>query len=108
MTITELYARFEKAEAAYRAVPDTEGKGKEPWERALDKAVGLADRIVRAPANSVAEILLKRRVAIWDIGEKKYERLEELDRWRPTRLSQGAEYHALATLRDDLSRLQAA
>jgi len=103
-SIRSLYAKFERAEAAYRAIPDTEEKR---WERALDKAIRLARQIVRAPATNVAEMLLKIRIAAWDIGDTKYERLEELDRWKPTRLSRGAQYDALATLRDDLRRLQA-
>ena len=104
-SIKSLYTQFEEAEAAYKAVPEAEEKR---WQRALDKQIRLARQIVRAPAADVAEMLLKVRVAAWDIGDLKYERLEELDGWKPTRLSRGAEYDALATLREDLKRLQAA
>src|SRR6266705_42482 len=105
-SITDWYRDFERAHAAYQGITDTEGTGKIRWERLLDQCARIARRIVNARADNVGEMLLKIRVAVWDIGDIKYQRLEDLDRWRPTRFSPGAEHDALASLRDDLRRVQ--
>ena len=104
VTITTLYTEFEKAHTAYRAIPDAEEKR---WERALAKVCRLAAKIVRTPALDITEMLLKIRVAAWEIGDTRYEQLEELDSWKPTRYSREGEYHALASLRDDLQAMRA-
>jgi hypothetical protein len=67
-TVTKLYADFERAHAAYRAITDSEGAGQRRYEVALDKTARLAMRIADAPAASVAEMILKVRVALWDMG----------------------------------------
>jgi hypothetical protein len=104
-SVTDLYKLFEAAHAAYKAIPDSEEAGKKGWERALNKADCLANLIAKAPAYNVTEMLLKIRVAAWNIGDTKYKRLEDLDRWKPGLFSNGAEYETLASLRGDLRRL---
>ena len=106
-SITQLYADFERAHAAYRAVTDTEGAGQRQYETALDKTVRLAERIADLPADSVAECLLKIRVALWDMG-CRYQDLTDLDTWRPgedTLACSEVEHHALVSLRADLQAM---
>jgi hypothetical protein len=108
-TVTQLYASFQRAHAAYRAVVDHEGAGQREYDVALNKAARLALKIAGTPANSIAEALLKIRVALWDVGSR-YQDLADLDTWRPgtdVLSSSECEHHALVSLRDDLARLAA-
>jgi hypothetical protein len=108
-SITDLYAQFVRAHDAHRAVeacPEGGAEQKE-FERLLKRCCGIAERLMKAPATSIDEMLLRLRVCAWDGAEMKYTRLEELDRWRPT-TSDGAEYQVLFAIRCDLLRLQAA
>jgi hypothetical protein len=125
-SITRLYAHFEKAVAETALIKEperTDGKGRgEPhtdgylkspeylayekaFDRALDRCSRIADQIILAPANSIPEMLLKIRVAIWSEDAQP---LEKLDAWKPHGLWEGGHsMHALVTLRDDLRRMVA-
>jgi hypothetical protein len=103
-SITDLYQEFEPAHAAYRAMPDSAAN--KPFDRAVAKACRVADQIVKTPAKTVDEMILKLRIAVWDVGDCKYESLEELDRWTPAPSTKGAEYKAIASLQWDLQRLK--
>lgn len=103
-SITSLYADFERAAAAYVSIPDAEQKR---WERALAKADKIAKQIVKMPAATVDEMLLKIRVTGWSVGAR-YKELEELDNWQPDRFTKGEEFDALVSLRGDLRRLKKA
>ena len=56
---SQLYKQFEKAEAAYRAIPEVEEK---PFERAVDRAVLL---IAQTPADTIGDMLLKILGSDW-------------------------------------------
>lgn len=102
-SITTLYQDFERAVAFYNAMPKDKDGPK--FDRAVDRAARIAEKIAVQPAASVAEMLLKIRVAAWDIGDMRYEHLEDLDGWKPTRFSPGLEHQVLASLRADLSHV---
>jgi hypothetical protein len=105
-TITDLYRGFEQTHAAYQAVPDTEGAGRKRYEQLLEKACAIARRIAQTPAANLDEVALKLRVTAWDIGDRRYSKLEELDHWQPNpQLSRGTHYLAIASLREDVHRL---
>jgi hypothetical protein len=103
-SITELYKQFEEADAAYKAIPDTDEKR---WQRAMDRASKIGHRIIAAPASDINEMLLKIRLTAWFGGYKRYAKLEDLDRWRPGFGHREIEHETLAALRDDLQRLAA-
>ena len=109
-TITQLYADFERAHATYRAIVDDDRASQRRWESAIDRCARLARRIADMPAGSLAEMQLKIRVALWDMGSR-YQDLADLDTWRPGQdvLScSEVEHHVLVSLRGDLERLRAA
>ncbi len=105
-SITELYNEFEKALAAHTAMPE---QPEEEWDRALRACNKIAHQIVTAPASTAQEALLKSRVALWSSGSVICEHLDELDSWAPDEKDQRSipELALLASLRDDLRRLQA-
>jgi hypothetical protein len=116
-TITQLYRDFERAyakyarlETAYLAKPHATG-AEEQWSRALGRCSRIADRIVAAPSQNHAEMLLKIRVTAWRLGasDKPANTITAIDDWKPSRRRYpGEEFHAylaLATLRDDIRRL---
>ncbi len=101
-SITELYAQFETAVAAAHALPEIPaGQSTEPFDRAIDKCSKIAWRIVKAPAQGIDEMKLKIAVAGWCMGAGD-------KNWHPGGLIENEEAYALATLREDLRRLQAA
>jgi hypothetical protein len=100
-SIGDLYHQFEKAHAAYNTIPVGQQMR---WEPALDKAIAIAEQIADAPAETIDEMLLKIRIAGWDLGVQ-CKRLEDLDFWKPRH--GGAEQVVLVTLREDLRRLNA-
>jgi hypothetical protein len=102
-SISNLYADFEKAHAAYQTLPTEPEK---PFERAVDKCGRIAWRIVKAPANNLDEMLIKIRIAGWAAGAP-HKRLDQLDRWMPNGACTGEEFAALVSLREDLHRLKA-
>ena len=118
-TITQLYRDFERAyakyarlETAYLAKPHATG-AEEQWSRALGRCNTVADRIVAAPSQNHAEMLLKIRVTAWRLGASDTPAntltFTAIDDWKPSRgRYPGEEFHAylaLATLRDDIRRL---
>jgi hypothetical protein len=58
-SVSQLCKQFEKAEAAYRAIPEVEEK---PFERAVDRAVLL---IAQTPADTIGDMLLKILRSDW-------------------------------------------
>ena len=126
-SIPELYSDFECALAAARTIPDTTEANRKRWERAVAKSDRIAKQIVRAPAASVNEMILKIRVVGWSVGiackpmrdlfrkpvraddeNLRHVRrsLEALDGWKPHGFTKGEEFDALVSLRHDLQRLQ--
>jgi len=114
-TVTALYAEFEAAIAAMNALPPAPATASTirpqsrsaARDRALDRCNEIAWRIVKARASSVWEMLLKIRIVGWCDGARHHE-LAELDCWEPGGVLAKDEAHfALATLRDDLRRLEA-
>jgi hypothetical protein len=106
-SVGDLYSDFEKAIAAYEAIPSSQEKR---WQRADAKALDIARLIVGAAASSVDEMLLKIRVAKWTTGVR-HRGLPSLDSWQPSGSDRyttgGAEpLEALASLTDDLQRLK--
>lgn len=114
-TITQLYGDFERAYADQEQALGTcerasEGSHKaeeEHWSRALGRCNKIAERILEAPSQNRDEMLLKIRVAGWRAGVASPP--SAMDKWKPTRRRYpGEEFHAylaLATLRDDIRRL---
>jgi hypothetical protein len=116
-SISGLYRDFEQLWAASQAIPDTTDAERQRWECVMAKCSRIASQIVKASASNIDEMLIKIRVAAWDIGDaweksdlshKSQKHLEELDRWTPSQQLKGAEYHALVSLRGDLHRLKEA
>jgi hypothetical protein len=105
-SITELYREFEAGMASIDALsklPTPEGTTSNPtYEGAVRSCIEMAWRIVRASAGGIDEMLIKIKVAAWCIDAKD---LAELDHWTPGE-EEGEEVYALASLRDDLLRLQ--
>jgi hypothetical protein len=99
-TISALYKVFEQAVRSYLAIPSAEDK--EKFERGLDEAAAIAERIVRLPAADINDMLVKIRMVAWDRGER-FTSLAELDLWEPE--DEGLEFDALVSLRDDLRQL---
>jgi hypothetical protein len=104
VSITALYAEFERADATCKAIPSEKEK---EWVRALEIACKLAEKIASLPAANLGEMLLKIRIAAWDCGVP-HANLEDLDLWQPSGDScrNGLEYEVLASLRADLDRLR--
>jgi hypothetical protein len=109
-TVTQLYGRFVRAHATMSA--DNSPSRKLPaklkqsaFDRKVARCAALAAAIEEAPAFSIAEMLLKIKVAGWDIGIP-HKTLDDLDNWQPDGfIASGGECFALASLRDDLRRL---
>ena len=105
-SITDLYRDFEAGMASIDALsklPTPEGATSNPtYEGAVSGCIDMARCIVRASAGSIDEMLIKIKVAAWCVDAKD---LAELDHWTPGE-EEGEEVYALASLRDDLLRLQ--
>jgi hypothetical protein len=117
--VTELYGKFLQAIAERKvhrsqepAEPRTdEGRLSQEywaWERAddvaLNKCSEATEAIMREPAASWAEVLLKFRAVIWNEGAR--EPLETIDNWIPEDWYEGnMKMKALTLLRDDVRRL---
>ena len=107
-SITDLYKEFERAVAAKNALPQLPiGALDDPdFDRAVEKCGKIAWQIVKAPAQSMSEVQLKIAIAGWRLGARDKD-LTELQHWQPDGLYEHEDAYALATLRDDLRRLQA-
>lgn len=102
-SITDLYNDFEAAFAAANALPAIPaGQSTKPFDDAVQKCTDIAWKIVKAPARDTAEMLLKIQTAAW-CSDVPYKQLED---WHADNHDEEA-LHALATLREDLLRLQA-
>jgi hypothetical protein len=102
-TITELYAEFAEVFAKALAMPGpTPPALSNPgFDEAMSETSDIANEIVVAPAETVQEMLLKIRVALW--GENALP-LDQID----GEVWEGSEtVEALSSLREDLRRLLA-
>jgi hypothetical protein len=113
-TVTQIYRSFEDAYTAMQSMPPSNGQPQDAAERAFKRSVqkvsALAWRIVKAPANSIDEMLLKIRVAGWSMGAERGATLAALDNWQPEQraiIGNTAEAFALASIREDLRALTA-
>jgi hypothetical protein len=79
------------------------GQPTAPFDRAVEKCSDLAWQIVKCPADTVDEMLLKIEIAAWCAGVSQ----KTLPNWQADDID-SEELHALASLRDDLRRLPAA
>ena len=68
-SVTALNREFERARAAFKAIPSNEGNPSEHkrWERALDRAWRAGDRVITTRAETIEEMLIKSRVIAWQI-----------------------------------------
>jgi hypothetical protein len=103
-SVTLLYKDFEAAWATLQAIPSTDEKH---FDQASNKCAAIADRIVRADARSIDEMLIKIRVALWDAGVGS-KTLAELDQWNASGIHPvvgAARLDCLVSLRNDLLTL---
>jgi hypothetical protein len=101
LSITDLYKNFEAALAAADAVPDIPaGQSTEPFDRKVEKCSAIAYKIVQQPAQTVAEMLLKIRVAGWCADFPR----SQLDHWQAND-QDNAELHLIVSPRGDLHKL---
>lgn len=106
--ITKLYAEFELAHRDMQAIPPVKSvkDDTKPFERAVDRCSRIAWKIVKAPARTLNEMLIKIRIAGWCAGAMKPNyQLADLDDWQPTPLCNSEELHALVTLREDIREI---
>lgn len=102
-SITQLYGELEKAVAATKAIP--EGS---QFDQAVARCNRIAKTIVNAPARSIDEMLLKIRVVGWSAAAISFDSLDNADNWQPDQFTEGDEYDALVSLREDLRKLKQA
>jgi hypothetical protein len=107
-SLPQLYAQLERATSIVRAWPAATDPNASTtaFDRAVDKCCRIAEKIAVAPARNVAEILIKLRVAAWQAANGPAAKsLADLDHWYPGEFEKGAEWHTLASVRDDLVRI---
>jgi hypothetical protein len=75
------------------------------FDRAVERCGDIAWIIIKAPANSIDEMLLKIAVAGWCANNATGD-LAKLESWTPNRLNEREEIYALVSLREDLHRLR--
>ncbi|HEY7243374.1 MAG TPA: hypothetical protein VH678_05765 [Xanthobacteraceae bacterium] len=110
-SVSILYWRFEELYAAYIAIPKIKF---EKWDRALQECEMCAEAVISAPAADIHEMLFKIRLAIWRGVVLALQRLDprrfdsphfaDIDHWQSP-IDRNGFYKALASLRDDLQRL---
>jgi hypothetical protein len=118
-SITTLYGEFETAHAVFfkylgeldaADAGNLDGAWHNKFERATSVCNKIANRIARAPAATLPEIMLKLRMVAWMESDVKYETLEELDHWRahgkPGPDAEEA-VHILSEIQEDLRRVAA-
>ena len=103
-SITELYAAFAAAHAAASLIPEG---AEERYDNAISELGKIAWKIVKVPATSVHEMLIKIAVAGWSVGAD-HKDLEDLANWQPGELLANEMTYCLATLREDLRTVGAA
>jgi hypothetical protein len=102
-TITQLHTEFEKARTALGALPQWERSAADEgrYDALLDVCNKLSDRIMKARAESIEEMLLKIRAGGWRAGAS-----EPLDRW--TDCPDGNIADCVISIRKDLQAMQCA
>jgi hypothetical protein len=106
-SITELYAMFDAAHRAMRAIPDSESMEDTAVERAVDECSRIAWKIVKARARTLDEMLLKISIAGWCASAMRPgDTLADLEHWRPREFCHDEEHYALVSLREDIRRPQ--
>ena len=103
-SVTALNREFERARAAFKAIPPNEDKPSEHkrWERALDRVDKIAHGLVATRAKTIAEMLIKARVIAWEVHGAE---VPDLSKWRPRSLDRMFETKALIALSHDLDRI---
>lgn len=101
-SVAALNREFERAHAAFKAIPPNEGNPNKRWERALERVHDVAQRLIATRAKTVEEMLIKSRVIVWRIGSGE---IVDLAAWRPDRFNRNGETYALISLGKDLSRI---
>jgi hypothetical protein len=113
-SVTELYNDFEAAHAVffrldreYDAAPaDNFGPA---WHKRFEAATHRCSRIgrqlLRTPATSLAEIILKLRTTAWMHCDADYDKLEDLDHRMPQEIEETEAASVLASVQADLVRL---
>ena len=103
-SVTALNREFERARAAFKAIPPNEDKPSEHkrWERALDRVDKIAHGLVATRAKTIAEMLIKARVIAWEVHGAE---VSDLSKWRPRSLDRMFETKALIALSNDLDRI---
>ena len=106
-SISKLYNDFEKAHAAMNAVPPVKaGDDTKVFDRAASKCFRIARDIVKAPAQSLSDMLLKIHIAGFCTGTMRYKKLPDLDNWDASfngkELGGNEELHCLVSLRNDI------
>jgi hypothetical protein len=103
-SVTGLNREFERARAAFKAIPSNEDNPSEHkrWERALDRVDKIAHGLVATRAKTIAEMLIKARVIAWEVHGAE---VSDLSKWRPRSLDRMFETKALIALSNDLDRI---
>ena len=98
-SVTALNREFERAHAAFKAIPSSKDKR---WEPASDRCYTAAGLVVATPAETINEMLIKTRAIVWMIeGEK----IVNIAAWRPNRMCDETAGDCLASLGRDLDRI---
>jgi hypothetical protein len=115
-SVTTRYAEFETAHAIFyklNQMVNSEAPGHfdtawhEKFQGKITKCHKAATRVIKTPAASIAEILLKLRCVAWGHIDAEYETLDELDHMMPS-IEESEASFVLAGIQADLLRLSAA
>jgi hypothetical protein len=98
-SITALNDKFERVHATFKAIPSSEDKR---WTPALDRCHAAAQSIVKARAETIAEMLIKSRAIVWLAESLK---IENIATWHPNKLLRSYASIGLASLGKDLTRI---
>jgi hypothetical protein len=98
-SIIALHDEFERAHFAFKAIRSSDNKR---WTPALDRCHAAAQRIVKARAETIAEMLIKSRAIVWLAESLK---IENIATWHPNKLLRSYASIGLASLGKDLTRI---
>ena len=103
-SIASLNRKFERARAAFKAIPPNEDKPSEHkrWERALDRVDKIAWHVITIRAKTIEEMRIKTRIIAWEVNGAE---VPDLSKWQPRRLDSTFEVRALIALSHDLDRI---